>query len=79
MTVTRQPFEATTPDDDLTYVGTSPPRIDGLDKVSGAARYADDLDLHEIAEALNVPVGTVKSRLHHARQELRATLERSER
>ncbi len=44
MTVTRQPFEAAVPDDELTYVGTSPPRIDGLDKVSGAARYVDDLD-----------------------------------
>ena len=42
-------------------------------------RYADDLDLEEIAEALNVPVGTVKSRLHHARADLRAELERSQR
>ena len=44
-----------------------------------ALRYADELDLTEIAEALSVPVGTVKSRLHHARQELRAELERSQR
>ncbi len=42
-------------------------------------RYVDELDLAEIAEALGVPVGTVGSRLHHARAELRALLERTER
>lgn len=30
--------------DNLKYVGADVPRIDGLDKVSGAARYVDDLD-----------------------------------
>ena len=34
-------------------------------------RFADDLDLQEIAEALHVPLGTVKSRLHHALKKLR--------
>jgi carbon-monoxide dehydrogenase large subunit len=29
---------------DLTYVGSREPRIDGLDKVSGAATFVDDLD-----------------------------------
>jgi RNA polymerase sigma-70 factor (ECF subfamily) len=29
-------------------------------------RFVDDLSLDEIAAATNVPVGTVKSRLHHA-------------
>ena len=28
----------------FTFVGQSPPRIDGLDKVTGAARFGDDLD-----------------------------------
>jgi RNA polymerase sigma-70 factor (ECF subfamily) len=28
----------------------------------------------QIAEALDIPVGTVMSRLHHARQRLQATL-----
>ncbi|MEA2709570.1 MAG: hypothetical protein QOF78_2171 [Phycisphaerales bacterium] len=29
-------------------------------------RFVDDLSMDEIAAAMNVPVGTVKSRLHHA-------------
>jgi len=35
-------------------------------------RFADDLSLDEIAAAMEVPVGTVKSRLHHALAALRA-------
>ena len=34
-----------------------------------------DLPLNEVAEALGVPVGTVRSRLHHAMRGLRAALE----
>ncbi|MBI4578424.1 MAG: sigma-70 family RNA polymerase sigma factor [Planctomycetes bacterium] len=34
-------------------------------------RFVDDLDLREIAEALHVPLGTVKSRLHNALEALR--------
>ncbi len=35
----------------------------------------EDLDYHEIAEIMKTPVGTVRSRLHRARQELRWILE----
>lgn len=38
-------------------------------------RYEDDLDLGEIAQVLGVPVGTVKSRLHHTRERLRNVME----
>ena len=34
-------------------------------------RFVDDMTLQEIATALNIPVGTVKSRLHHALNTLR--------
>ncbi len=37
--------------------------------------YLDGLSVAEIAEALTIPVGTVKSRLHHGRAELRRRLE----
>lgn len=46
------------------------------DRVLLTLRYEDDLDLGEIAEVLGVPVGTVKSRLHHARRRLRSLLEK---
>jgi RNA polymerase sigma-70 factor (ECF subfamily) len=36
--------------------------------------YINDLPLHEIAEILDVPEGTVKSRLHYGRRALREHL-----
>lgn len=38
--------------------------------------YLEELDLGEIAEALDLPRGTVKSRLFHGRKELKEQLER---
>jgi RNA polymerase sigma-70 factor, ECF subfamily len=35
-------------------------------------RFVDDLSLAEIAEAVAIPLGTVKSRLHHALETLRS-------
>jgi len=37
--------------------------------------FLQDLSIDEIAEVLDVPAGTVKSRLYHARQQLRKVLE----
>jgi RNA polymerase sigma-70 factor (ECF subfamily) len=34
-------------------------------------RFVDDMSLQEMAKALDVPLGTVKSRLHHAIESLR--------
>lgn len=39
--------------------------------------YVNDLSLQEISAILEVPVGTVKSRLHYGRQTLKHYLERS--
>ncbi len=43
-----------------------------------ALRYSDSMTDGAISEALGIPVGTVKSRLHAAREELRRTLEHQE-
>ena len=40
--------------------------------------YLDGMRIAEIAVALDVPAGTVKSRLYHARQQLKELLERTE-
>ena len=40
---------------------------------------ARGMELREIAETLNVPVGTVKSRMHHAVQKLQGFIARCER
>ena len=53
-----------------------------LDELSVAHREAltlhflQDLSLEQIADVLDVPVGTVKSRLHHAKRAMRKVLER---
>jgi RNA polymerase sigma-70 factor (ECF subfamily) len=38
-------------------------------------RFSDDLSLQQIAEALEIPLGTAKSRLHHAVAAIRQQLE----
>ncbi len=40
--------------------------------------YLEDMSVAEVALALDVPVGTIKTRLMHARRKLRAILEREE-
>jgi RNA polymerase sigma-70 factor (ECF subfamily) len=36
--------------------------------------YDDEMDLHSVASALDIPEGTVKSRLYHSRVQLRRNL-----
>ena len=54
----------------------------GLSRLSPAHRevltlsFLEDLTMAQIAEVLAVPLGTVKSRLHHAKRALRDVLER---
>jgi RNA polymerase sigma-70 factor (ECF subfamily) len=51
---------------DAALAGLSPERREVL-----TLRFVDDLSLAEIADALGVPLGTVKSRLHLALKQLR--------
>jgi RNA polymerase sigma-70 factor, ECF subfamily len=48
--------------------------LDEKHRIPVILRYYHDLPVTEIAETLGVPVGTVHSRLNHARERLRALL-----
>ncbi len=54
---------------------TLPPRH----RIVLTMHYVDGLSTNEIGAALEVPTGTVKSRLHNARNTLREALERTQR
>jgi RNA polymerase sigma-70 factor (ECF subfamily) len=49
--------------------------LPGRDRAILSFRYEDNFSTAEIAEILGIPPGTVKSRLHYARQRLRRFLE----
>jgi len=44
-------------------------------RVLVAGHYLQDVKYEELAEALNIPIGTVKTHLHRAKKQLRALLE----
>jgi len=48
------------------------------DRIVLALRYYRDLKIDDIASVLEVPAGTVKSRLNHAHSRLRSAIERSQ-
>lgn len=52
--------------------------LPGDDQALLALKYQEEFDGAEIGRILGIPEGTVKSRLHHARQRLRAAVERME-
>lgn len=50
-------------------------RLPAKQRAAVALFYLEEMSVAEVAVALEIPVGTVKSRLMHARQKLRAALE----
>ncbi len=46
-----------------------------LDRAAIGLFYLEEMSVAEVAVALEIPVGTVKTRLMHGRKKLRATLE----
>ena len=51
--------------------------LEAKDQVLLVLRFGHDLELPQVAEALGIPVGTAKSRLHRTLARLRAELETS--
>ena len=51
-------------------------RMTAKDRAILALHYTEDMPLREIADAMSLPLGTVKSRLYHARQRLKEALSR---
>jgi RNA polymerase sigma-70 factor (ECF subfamily) len=69
----RDPFrDALARDEVGRLVGTLPPD----QQMVVALRFWRDLPLEEIAQRLDLPLGTVKSRLHYAMRALRKELDR---
>ncbi|MFJ4895066.1 RNA polymerase sigma factor [Streptomyces sp. NPDC088788] len=74
------PVAASWVEDTADLVADRAPLADALAALSGADRHVlllvawADLTYQEVAEALGIPVGTVRSRLNRARRKVRATL-----
>jgi RNA polymerase sigma factor (sigma-70 family) len=60
---------------ELTAVEHELARLPAIEREALTLFYLRELSLHEIAQALDIPIGTVKSRLHRARQMLRRELD----
>jgi RNA polymerase sigma-70 factor (ECF subfamily) len=50
-------------------------RLPSEQRAAIVLQYYRDLTLPEIAEILQVPIGTVRSRIHYAKRALRAAIE----
>jgi RNA polymerase sigma-70 factor (ECF subfamily) len=74
-----QPGEAIERREDESRLQAALNRLSPEHRTAIVLKDIEDLRYEEIAEIMNVPVGTVRSRLHRARVELREMLERDER
>jgi RNA polymerase sigma-70 factor, ECF subfamily len=62
--------------DDATAIREAIARLPRHQQAILSLFYVDELSLRDIAEALSLPLGTVKSRLHYARNSLKELIER---
>ncbi len=53
--------------------------LDDKHRIPVVLRYYHDLPIADIATMLNIPPGTIHSRLNHAREKLRALLKEEQR
>lgn len=67
-------IEADDLEQELTAVEQELSRLPPIEREALTLFYLRELSLQEIAQALDIPVGTVKSRLHRARRMLRREL-----
>ncbi len=70
---------ADAPRDAVELLGRALRRLPGERRALLSLHHLEGFDVAEIAEILGIPAGTVKSRLHHARQQLRDIIERMDR
>lgn len=64
-------------DDDLARLRAALRTLSADHRAALSLHYLEGMSVDDIAHALNIPPGTVKSRLHHARARLKETLERT--
>jgi RNA polymerase sigma-70 factor (ECF subfamily) len=69
--VKNQPYEVIERMDDWERVQKAVAFLPLQQRIVIVMYYLNDLSLQEIAEVIDVPVGTVKSRLHYGRQTLK--------
>lgn len=69
-----QPYEVVERNDEWQQVQHAVSNLPLAQRVVVVLYYLNDLSLQEISEILDVPVGTVKSRLHYGRNSLRQIL-----
>lgn len=68
-------FDATRPTSERDAIARAMARLDADHRIVVILRYWADLTVDEIAARLDVPPGTVKSRLHYALRSMRPGLE----
>ena len=72
--VKNQPYEVVEKRDDWDRVQQAVSNLPLSQRIVVVLYYLNDLSLQEISEVLDVPVGTIKSRLHYGRLALKKSL-----